>query len=68
MKLITSESVKDFQTCALLYDYRHSQKMPESISARDILSIRFENTLKEIIFYSTLILLQTVNVMLLQRK
>lgn len=51
MKLITSESVKDFQTCALLYDYRHSQKMPESISARDILSIRFENTLKEIIFY-----------------
>ncbi len=51
MKLVTSESIKDYQTCALLYDYRHTQKMPESIGAREILSIRFENTLKEIIYY-----------------
>lgn len=51
MKLITPESLKDFQTCSLLYDYRHNQKLPESIGSRDVLSIRFENTLKEIIYY-----------------
>jgi len=51
MKLITPESLKDFQTCSLLYEYRYNQKLPESIGGRDLLSIRFENTLKEIIYY-----------------
>ena len=45
MKLITPESLKDFQTCSLLYEYRYNQKLPESIGGRDLLSIRFENTL-----------------------
>jgi len=51
MKLINTDSIKDFQTCALLYDYRHQQKMPEAIGGRDILIERFENTIKDIIYY-----------------
>jgi len=51
MKLLTPKSIKDFQTCSLLYDYRHNQTMPETIGGRDILSERFENTLKDIIYF-----------------
>lgn len=51
MKLITPDSLKDFQTCALLYQYRHIDKLPETIGGRDLLSSRFENTIKEIIYY-----------------
>ena len=51
MKLVTPSSLKDFQTCALLYDYRHNEQLPETIGSRDILTLRFENTIKEIIYY-----------------
>lgn len=51
MKLVTPSSLKDFQTCALLYDYRHNDQLPETIGSRDILTLRFENTIKEIIYY-----------------
>ena len=51
MKLITPKSIKDFQTCSLLYDYRYNQNLPETIGVRDILSERFENTLKDIIYF-----------------
>ena len=51
MKLITTKSLKDYQTCALLYKYRHEDKMPEKIYGRDLISERFENTIKEIIYY-----------------
>lgn len=51
MKLTTPKAITDFQTCALLFEYRHNQKLPETIGGRDLLATRFENTLKEIIYY-----------------
>jgi hypothetical protein len=49
MKELNVDSIKDFQTCALLYDYRHQQELPETILSRDIVAIKFENTIKSII-------------------
>jgi hypothetical protein len=51
MKLVTTDSIKDYQTCALLYKYRHDEALPEKIQRRDLISQRFENTIKEIIYY-----------------
>lgn len=49
MKLLTIESIKDYETCALLYSYRHKDKMPETIPSRDLFSLKFENTIKSVI-------------------
>lgn len=52
MVKVNSAGIKDFQTCELLYDYRHVQKIPEAVVARNILTEKFENTLKNVInFY-----------------
>jgi len=51
MQLINVQSIKDYQTCALLYKYRHKDNLPEKILARDLITERFENTIKEIIYY-----------------
>ena len=51
MKELTIEAIKDYQTCALLYSYRHDQKLPETIMSRDLITARFENTLKSVINY-----------------
>jgi hypothetical protein len=51
MKELTVDGIKDYQTCALLYSYRHDQKMPETIQGRDLISTRFENTIKSVINY-----------------
>ena len=32
MQLVTSDSLKDFQTCSLLFEYRHLEKLPEKIN------------------------------------
>lgn len=48
---ITTKSIKDYQTCALLYSYRHVQSLPETIGGRDILTERFENILKDIVYF-----------------
>lgn len=48
---LTIDSIKDFQTCERLYDYRHLEKLPEKIYSRDIYTLRFQNTIKSIIFY-----------------
>jgi hypothetical protein len=46
------KEIKDFQVCARLYDYRHKEKLPEKVGSRDLVSQRFENTLKSIVnFY-----------------
>lgn len=45
-KPLTVESIKDFQTCALLYQYRHLEGMYEPITAREIMYRRFENKMK----------------------
>lgn len=46
--ILNIDAVKDFQTCALLYDFRHQQEMPASITGRDLISVRFDNTMKRI--------------------
>lgn len=46
---LTVESIKDYEVCALLYNYRHKQNMPETIQSRDLISRKFENTLKSVI-------------------
>jgi len=51
MKLVTPKGLKDFQTCALLYKYRHEDQLLEKIQSRDLVTERFENTIKEIIYY-----------------
>jgi hypothetical protein len=49
MKQLKVESIKDFQTCALLYDYRYEQKLNETILSRDMFTLKFENTIKSVI-------------------
>lgn len=51
MKLVTPKGLKDFQTCALLYKYRHEDQLLEKIQSRDLVAERFENTIKEIVYY-----------------
>lgn len=51
MKQLTVEAIKDYQTCGLLYNYRHEEKMPETILSRELVSTRFENTIKSVINY-----------------
>lgn len=45
----TPKSIKDFQTCGLLYDYRHNQELTETIPSRQIMTDRFEDTLRNVI-------------------
>lgn len=51
MLQITTQELKDFQTCARLYDYRHNQKLPETIGGRSLNTTRFENTIRSIVHY-----------------
>jgi len=51
MLKLNVESIKDFQICERLYDYRYLDKIPEKISSRDILLPKFESTIKNIIFF-----------------
>lgn len=48
MRELTIQGIKDYETCALLYDYRHVQKLSETISSRDLFSQKFENTIKSV--------------------
>jgi len=49
MLKVTPKSIKDFQTCGLLYDYRHIQGLSETIPSRQIMTDRFEETLRNVI-------------------
>lgn len=51
MIIVNTDSVKDFQTCERLYDYRYNDKLPERILSRDIYTIKFETTIKSILYY-----------------
>ena len=51
MDIITVDGIKDFQTCALLYDFRHLQDRWEPIARQEELNIRFENTLRKILAF-----------------
>ena len=48
---VNVEQIKDFQICERLYDYRHIQNMPEKIGGRDLMTQRFENTLKSVVHF-----------------
>lgn len=48
---LTVDSIKDFQTCERLYDYRHREKNPEKIYSRELNTLKFESTIKNIIYY-----------------
>jgi len=51
MSDITVNGLKDFQICERLYDYRHVEKVAEKIYSRDIYTNKFENTIKNIIYF-----------------
>lgn len=51
MLQVTTKSIKDYQTCSLLYRYRYLDQMPETIGGRDLLTERFENVLKDIVYF-----------------
>lgn len=43
---LTVDSIKDFQTCALLYEFRHVKGDYEPITGRELMYRRFENKMK----------------------
>lgn len=45
------DSIKDFQTCALYFDYKHQKSMYTPINGREVLLLRFENTLKKLLSF-----------------
>lgn len=48
MLTLNVESIKDYQVCELFYDYRYQQREPESYQGRELMVMRFENTLKRV--------------------
>lgn len=48
---LTTPAIKDFQICALLYDYRHRQELYEPIIGREILAQKYDNTLKKVLSF-----------------
>jgi hypothetical protein len=51
MITLTAEKIRDFQTCGLLYDYRHIEEKLEPITHREILLSRFEMEIKKILSF-----------------
>ncbi len=51
MLSLTTDAIKDFQTCERLYDYRYVEQLSEKLYSRDIYTIRFEQTIKNILYY-----------------
>lgn len=51
MREISIDGIKDYQTCALLYDYRHVQQRYEPTVRSEELSVRFENTMRKLVAF-----------------
>lgn len=51
MLSLTVNGIKDFQTCERLYDYRYNDELPEKIYSRDIYTIKFESSIKSILYF-----------------
>lgn len=51
MRELSVDAIKDFQTCALLYDFRHVQNRYEPTLRNDELAERFENTMRKIVAF-----------------
>lgn len=48
MLSLAADSIKSYQTCARLYDFRHNDKLYEPINPRVLMADRFEDTLKKV--------------------
>lgn len=48
---LTVDSIKDFQLCERLFDYKYNDKLPEKIYSRDIYTAKFESTIKSILHF-----------------
>lgn len=48
---LTIQGIKDFQICERLFDYRYNEKIPEKLYSRDMYSAKFENTIKNILYF-----------------
>lgn len=48
---LTVNSIKDFQLCERLYDYRYNDKLVEKIYSRDLYTNKFESTIKSILYF-----------------
>lgn len=44
MRVVTVDSIKDFQVCSLFYDYRYNKSQSEPTNNRTIMAQRFRNT------------------------
>jgi hypothetical protein len=51
MSSVTVNGIKDFQMCERLYDYRYVELYPEKVYSRDLYTNKFENTIKNIIYF-----------------
>ena len=51
MSSVTVNGIKDFQMCERLYDYRYIELYPEKVYSRDLYTNKFENTIKNIIYF-----------------
>lgn len=45
---LSVDAIRDYQVCERFYDYRYNDKEPEYVAARDLMAVRFENTLKRV--------------------
>lgn len=43
--------IKDYQTCARMYDYRHGGELAPIIANEDLMQIKFHNTLKKVVAF-----------------
>jgi CRISPR/Cas system-associated exonuclease Cas4 (RecB family) len=45
---LTVESIRDYHVCELFYRFRHKDKKHEKLNGRELMTERFENTLKKV--------------------
>jgi hypothetical protein len=48
---LTVDSIKDFQTCERMYDFKYGDKLYEKFSSQELLEKKFENTLRKIFYF-----------------
>jgi len=48
---LTIEAVKDFQMCGRLYDYRHATALYEPISRREMITLRYDSTVRAVVSF-----------------
>lgn len=51
MYSLTAETIKDYQTCPRLFDYRHQEHLYEPVDMRQAAVDRFEDTMKHVVTF-----------------